>query len=216
MKKQKQIKISSSALEDFIWMSYRYCIGRHTIAAAMHADTIWDIIHKNPDCLSEERKAFMAKDIRNNINTILGWRNNIDVIGHENFDVYSKYLYEVSKCDNPNEFCFHIDTIRDNVTIDKLDEDEISDCKCDNDYPDLIRWTRLANYLDIKYHKIVVTNYDGKIEEYECYSYPMYVTDDNHMIIPNKYRKVWTTIDTPLSQNRHIAEEYIIDIKDLD
>ena len=27
--------------EDCMWMSYRYCIGRHAIASAMHANDIW-------------------------------------------------------------------------------------------------------------------------------------------------------------------------------
>ena len=35
-----KITITNREMEDFIWMSTRYCIGRHTIAAAAHADTI--------------------------------------------------------------------------------------------------------------------------------------------------------------------------------
>ena len=48
------IKINSH-FEDFIWMSYRYCIGRKTIAANMHADTIANFIYKNPNIFKETK-----------------------------------------------------------------------------------------------------------------------------------------------------------------
>ena len=34
------VKVSAKDMDDFIWMSYRYCIGRKTIAASCHAGTI--------------------------------------------------------------------------------------------------------------------------------------------------------------------------------
>ena len=38
--KKEEPKEMSMYEEDLIWMSYRYCIGRHTIAASMHAGEI--------------------------------------------------------------------------------------------------------------------------------------------------------------------------------
>ena len=50
--------------EDCMWMSYRYCIGRHTIAASMHAPAIW----KHCKCrMSDERALFTAFDINREI-----------------------------------------------------------------------------------------------------------------------------------------------------
>ena len=50
--------------EDCMWMSYRYCIGRHTIASSMHAYDIW----KNcKGRMSEERQLFTAYDINREI-----------------------------------------------------------------------------------------------------------------------------------------------------
>ena len=50
--------------EDCMWMSYRYCIGRHTIAAHMHATDIW----KNcKGRMSKERQLFTAFDINREI-----------------------------------------------------------------------------------------------------------------------------------------------------
>lgn len=42
MKKKsvESVKKTLDFSEDYVWMSYRYCIGRHTIAAHYHATTI--------------------------------------------------------------------------------------------------------------------------------------------------------------------------------
>lgn len=50
--------------EDCMWMSYRYCIGRHTIASHMHAGDIW----KNcKNRITKERQLFNAFDINRSI-----------------------------------------------------------------------------------------------------------------------------------------------------
>lgn len=54
--------------EDCMWMSYRYCIGRHTIASTMHAGAIW----KNcKGRMSDERSLFTAFDINREIERCL-------------------------------------------------------------------------------------------------------------------------------------------------
>lgn len=50
--------------EDCMWMSYRYCIGRHTIAASMHAPAIWKHCKGR---MSDERSLFTAFDINREI-----------------------------------------------------------------------------------------------------------------------------------------------------
>ena len=50
--------------EDCMWMSYRYCVGRHTIAASMHAPAIWKHCK---DRMSDERALFTAFDINREI-----------------------------------------------------------------------------------------------------------------------------------------------------
>ena len=53
---------------DCMWMSYRYCIGRHTIASSMHAGDIW----KNcKGRMSDERTLFTAFDINREIENSL-------------------------------------------------------------------------------------------------------------------------------------------------
>jgi len=57
--------------EDCMWMSYRYCIGRHTIASSMHAYDIW----KNcKGRMSKERQLFTAYDINREIENCLRFR----------------------------------------------------------------------------------------------------------------------------------------------
>ena len=54
--------------EDCMWMSYRYCIGRHTIAASMHAPAIWKHCKGR---ISKERQLFTAFDINREIESSL-------------------------------------------------------------------------------------------------------------------------------------------------
>ena len=54
--------------EDCMWMSYRYCIGRHTIASSMHAGDIWKHCCGR---MSEERQLFTAFDINREIESYL-------------------------------------------------------------------------------------------------------------------------------------------------
>ena len=53
---------------DNMWMSYRYCIGRHTIASHMHASDIWQNCKGR---MSDERALFTAFDINREIENSL-------------------------------------------------------------------------------------------------------------------------------------------------
>lgn len=54
--------------EDCMWMSYRYCIGRHTIASHMHANDIWQNCKGR---MAKERQLFTAFDINREIENCL-------------------------------------------------------------------------------------------------------------------------------------------------
>ena len=54
--------------EDCMWMSYRYCIGRHTIASHMHPGNIWQNCKNR---MSDERSLFTAYDINREIEMYL-------------------------------------------------------------------------------------------------------------------------------------------------
>lgn len=203
-KKKNTITISNDRMEDFIWMSYRYCIGRHTIAAAYHADVIRGLIMDNPDCLSENRKAFMAIDIRRQINDLVYWRSNVHVDGPRDTDLYSLILYKGSE--KPNEKVkFYVDEFYNTVTTEPCEDDKY--VPYDKDYEDIIRWIKLANILDKSTHKIITTNFNGEIKNVECYPYPYKV--DNGVYVTK-----WTSPEKTLVNDSYLADEYIVEIKD--
>lgn len=203
-KKKNTIVISNDRMEDFIWMSYRYCIGRHTIAAAYHADVIRGLIMDNPDCLSENRKAFMAIDIRRQINDLVCWRSNVHVDGPRDADLYSLILYKGSE--KPNEKVkFNVDEFYNTVTTEPCEDDKY--VPHDKDYEDIIRWIKLANILDKSTHKIITTNFNDEIKNVECYPYPYKV--DNGVYVTK-----WTSPEKTLVNDSYLADEYIVEIKD--
>ena len=227
MAKKKQIIIRDNDYhEQLIWMSYRYCIGRNTISAHAHAG---DIAKYSLDYLDDSRKQFMARDIRSQINEIIKWNNNISV--HNNNYVYesdyiSDLLYAIKELYNDQPIPLDIDTgYKFNLNIfpngcdcDLVKKDQNGKLYTDSlrsVYNDLIPWIKLANACDVKNHKIVVTKYEGKIEEHICFGYPVFANyqGDDGFTIGERY----VDLDS-YKQNsyvdRYIAPEYIIDIKD--
>jgi hypothetical protein len=85
------VKVSAKDMDDFIWMSYRYCIGRKTIAASCHAGTIAELIFNNPKLLSKDRIEQMVTDIRNEIQDTIKWNK---FIKFENEYSYSACMYD--------------------------------------------------------------------------------------------------------------------------
>lgn len=204
--KNKDVKISRGSFEDFIWMSYRYCIGRHTIAAACHADTIAKAIKDNPHALTKERIEFMAVDIFREVNQHLNWKDSYRIYGVRDMDVFSAVLYASNEVDTPKAWLYEVDAYSGDVIPMKPDAELIT--TFDEDYIDLIPWIKLANWLDKSSHKMVTTEFEGKIETRECFHYPQQYD--------NKYRQVWSSVeDACMSANRWVAEEFITKIEDI-
>ena len=165
--KNKGLKISSSQLEDFIWMSYRYCIGRHTIAASMHANTISKVLNENPDVLGKEKIDFMVKDIRTSILDIIRWYPNVKVTGSFDcsWDMYSKLLAVMSICPNPNNVIYTINLSEQTIT---WEESEKTFGSIDKFYHDIIPWVRLANLLDSNNYAEVTAKFNNKEHKIIC------------------------------------------------
>ena len=204
---ENNIIIAPNKMEDFIWMSYRYCIGRHTGAAANHAETIHKFLVNNPDFLSEERKEFMAKDIRQSINDVINWKNNV-TFGFTSKDVFSELLYSID--------LYHTETCKYNWHVYSTGSVEISPRteavepreSFDNEYTDLIGWVKLANFLDKSCHKKIIVEYNGETKEYIGYSYPK--KQEN-----GKYEKVWIDLESDISTTKWFDEQNIVEIKEL-
>ena len=211
------IKIGSKDLEDFIWMSYRYCIGRKTIAASSHADTIANIMFKNPDFLSDGRKEFMAQDIRRCIFDTLRWNKRIRFENNYyeySWDFYALLLESMSKCPYPNEVRYIIDMEKRTLSCEKYkfrhNETEILD-KPDDMYYDLIGWVKLANALDESCHKNVIINLNGEEKTIRCFPYTAKTQDG--------YENIWTSLEKDanynITQQDYIIPELIIKIEDI-
>ena len=73
------LKINITTLDNLIWMSYRYAIGRHTIAAWYHAKDIMELISDNKDILGKSKIEMYISDIRETADYCKGRGNTEDL-----------------------------------------------------------------------------------------------------------------------------------------
>lgn len=209
MARNKNFKVTindESFFEDLIWMSYRYCIGRHTIAAAMHADNIVKVI----DELSENRKQFMSKDIRREINSKVNWKKNVTIKGYNDlYDAYSlvlEYLMNHADIKDDTEYHWYINVDTGSVEIEKEEKEKDKYYESFlHDYHDICPWCKLASYLDKKNYKNITINYNGEEQNLICFTY-MYAFQDKiekHYVTPEEYKSF------PY-RNIHVNKEYIL------
>lgn len=199
--KKVKLEIDPKNLEDLIWMSYRYCIGRKTIAASTHAGTVADIIFKNPNLLTHDRKEFMAQDIRQCILDTLKWNKRIRFENNyhwynTNWDFYTLLLGGMSECPYPAEARYVIDMEKRTLSWEKYgfrhNEVEITD-KPDDMYDDLIGWVKLANALDETCHKDITVNVEGEEHTIRCFPYVARTQGE--------YKQVWASLDRDAGSN---------------
>ena len=213
MKKKPTIIISNSKMEDFIWMSYRYCIGRKTIAACTHADTIASLITSNPDMLTLERKAFMVQDIREEVTNSINFKRCIRIDGnHFRKDIFSPLMYALNDYPNRKKKVFHFDANTNEIYKVEYDESLYEFDRPDSDYNDLIPWVKLANLLDTSCHRVITAVFDGKKQEIICYPFPREIRNDDGSIT---YKESWTGVKygNCVSVCRYISDEYITEIE---
>lgn len=142
--------------EDSMWMSYRYCIGRHTIASSMRAG---DIASHCYGRMSEERSIFTAYDINREIERCLQfgcgprwyfpitsfnriYTSALDIFCQfvEDFDIQKKedllkyYEVQINLADNERGYTFETITWEEylrpqvhKIVLDYLDEDITED-----------------------------------------------------------------------------------------
>lgn len=206
--------------ETCIWMSYRYAIGRKSIASVTHAQDIADHI----DWIPENRRDFTAFDIIREVNTRFKWYKNIHVDGFESQDnpiAITDMLFEWF-IKNPQddyvkffmEHDWYIDFYNMTVEIDdvktppnKTEYGDYYDPNIFNDYIDYKNWIKLAKYLK-GYTHIATVEYDGKIEEipviemYNCTTYGGEIKIDKIYHKADEFRDWW-----------YIIPEYISNIK---
>ena len=216
MKRDKNsVVVSNKSMEDFIWMSYRYCIGRKTIAASAHAGTIADIIFKNPDLLSKDRREMMAVDIRQNILDVIRWNKRIRIRNHygsADWDFYALLLEGMNECPYPKEAIFCIDMETRTLTWEKAGNitTECSD-RPDDMYHDLIVWMKLANALDESCHRDIIVNFNGEEKTIRCFPYTVWTQGE--------YKRVWASMEkdanSNITQQGYVIPELITNIDNI-
>jgi hypothetical protein len=215
-KKSNAVTIGASHMEDFIWMSYRYCIGRKTIAACTHADTIAALILKNPNLLSDERRAFMVQDIREQITNAINWKRCIYIDGsHYQKDVFSPLMYALNEYPDRKQTVFYFDANTNEIYKTEKNESLYEFDTVDSDYNDLIPWVKLANLLDTSCHRVITVVFDGKKKEIDCYPFPRDIRNDNGTIT---YKESWAGVEDAdcVSICKYICDDYITEIESIE
>lgn len=166
MKTKNEIIIDEDFLDASIWMSYKYCIGRRSISAICRAqDTAKYCKH-----LLENRRKFLAQDIRKELSSILNF-SDIYIYGDEyNYDPFSIiYSYMNSnKIDFAKNNVF-INVFDGSIKIEPKSEVEVTSRTYDpkEDSCIIIPWIELANYMNEEFYNVEV-EHNGKREIYKC------------------------------------------------
>lgn len=167
---------------DSLWMSIRYCIERHTIAAHCHAKDIASIEYKR---LNEEQKQSISKLINDEIYNVLTTSLNFTIeergaIPQNEFrplNIYYqalqtlnvnnlkelKKIYSITAFYNKEEKKWHFECVPNPLFKN-------SKFSALMDVHDLEVWQSLANLFDVKnYQKVVYNN--KEIKCYETFSF---------------------------------------------
>lgn len=198
MTKQKLQPLSMYE-ETLIWMSYRYAIGRHTIAANSHAKDIAQNSYKRL-LLSPERMQFMSKDINQSIYDCLHF-------GFFSIDSYTLNTTDINPLDVFYEFVDyqniksweelgkfkHVEAYKENgewkykITLYENGEKRYVSSM---DFEDLDVWQRLAKLFDKKnYVYVKTTETENTIECFEILGRVQ--NDEGYM----KYKKFYVPVE---------------------
>jgi hypothetical protein len=224
MKKKTEMPKPMSEYEvDAMWMSYRYAIGRHTIAACMHAgNMIKEIYHR----LEEKRIPFTVYDIRREINQHLEWNFNFGLSLYVQQDDYDpiKALVEFAKrvdVKKAGGIFKYLSNNRVEVSVNSNHEYEYNISEPINrgelyshELHDLLVWYNMSCALDKENHKIAVTEYEGKVEEHEVFEYvkiQQYIDAEEDFAI--EYVDINNYLDNSFV-HKWIAKDYIKEIKE--
>lgn len=199
----KQPKPVSTTEYDMLWMSARYCIGRHTIAAASHAG---NIIKNYYNRLDEARRENLADDIHEHIYDVL----HMGGLGFSVDDSYRRYnvgmlngrmkplktlIDAVQSLGLDDEMLKRIRGIKVSYNFDTRNFEyntDFSDYSRSSSFgiDDLVTWHNTAMCLDKHNHKAIITTTD---EFFLCFpalfrrSYKSGFDYEMHFVPVNEY-----------------------------
>ena len=135
--------------EDSMWMAWRYCIGRHTIASHFRAgETAKFIAQFLPDMDRNEkdRVLFWSKDIIREVTDRLRWTKELCGEVDDTYESFDKVIERVNNGE------FREDKFGLLMTID-----------------DLLVWYSLSKWMNPNTHKKGLWHYKGRDETYEYF-----------------------------------------------
>lgn len=161
---KKKMNMMTDYEQDCMWMSYRYCIGRHTISSVMHAHDIAVNCYKR---MSDEQSEFTAMDIRKEIANILrittlSFKDNVS---DDEIRPYEHFVECINR-KTRSELLWYKKIVYNGdgkYTTMKLDDPFSKYLMID--VSDLREWANLASLFDIKNHKFAEL-VDGTTCEY--------------------------------------------------
>ena len=223
MKKKTETPKPMSEYEvDAMWMSYRYAIGRHTIAACMHAgNMIKEIYHR----LEEKRIPFTVYDIRREINQHLDWNFNFGLslgVRQEDYDPIKALVEFAKRVDvkKAGGIFKYLGNNRVEVSVNSNHEYVYNFSEpirpgelYSHELHDLLVWYNMSCALDKENHKIAVTEYTGKVEEHEVFEY----VKIQHADVEEDFTIDYVDINEYLANpfvHKWIAKDYIKEIKE--
>lgn len=169
----KQPKLVSTTEYDMLWMSARYCVGRHTIAASSHAG---HIIKSYYNRLEESRRQSLADDIHERIYDVLRF-SEIGFItddSHRRYNVgicngrlkpLTAFLDAVTSVGLNDDMMKRVRGLKVSYNFDTRNFDyktDFSDYSRTSlfDIDDLVAWHNAAMCLDKHNHKAIITTTD--------------------------------------------------------
>lgn len=203
---------------DSIWMSYRYCIGRSTIAAHHRATEIADFLRTKE--VSKDRMSFNAEDINQSINDILRMTHNFwyeDYTMQHNGDfrpwmAFMEFIKETginNASDLSTYVNIHYNPFKKEKFSHEVDPDKRKSYADIMEVEDLKIWSDLAAWMDNRCHHIAHCHFEGEDIDVEYFDSYKFYFDKNGFEI----KAVKVPVDTWDGQvDRWIEEEYIISI----
>ena len=216
-KNDRCVNVSHETMQDFIWMSYRYCIGRKTIAAAMHVDNIARLIRDNPDMMNVDQRLHLSEDIQNEILNVIKWQPHVKINGFgsdiNGYDWFGGMLYASNAVNNRYSYDYVLDLRTSTIQLFPIEEEVKPSQYFDQDYRDLIGWYKLAKVLDKSCHRKLICEWDenGKPYRKEVIAIPFPSKTAN-----GDYVERWMDVDDVcLSGTVFVSPECIKEIKEL-
>lgn len=189
--------VNDELLKDLLWMSCRYCIGRHSYVGT-YAKDMSEYFY---DKLTDDEKLKNAKDIRQCI------RNSL------RYEVPTAIKNEVGTRDISLEQFFEYCNSHDLKEADQFHD------MYETDILDLTPWMDLASLFDINSH-VMVSCVDEENNKYTVRCYPSYtnetVQDKNGFwrAVPWKYKKIYRPVDKLIS-NVYVEPTMITNIQNI-